>query len=755
MNRVLTSILIGLIAFVIALFGLGKLTVLEERAAQERLRASVFQETAHFRSDFEAYMEARAAVAENLARDLSLSPGQSEPNQTTIDAIMQRLSDVEYAIIWKDGQITKVYARKEKPFLNGIQVRAVAKTTEAMYVDTLYKNKTLIRGPVVIPHAFSGFAVFTPVLISSGEDAHPEIESRGAVSLFCSAQAAPAWHAMLRKRATLDLAVTSLNTSGQTDFFWGNAVLAKKTPLRSSLSVPGGNWQLASAPIGGWNQNAGPPSNLVYRMILAVLIGLIAALVALYPQHLKHTVARITADLRRSEERWELALLGANDGIFDWETRRETLFFSDQAANLFGYTIDEFPKNIPDFVTMIHLDDQLPVQAELARHLQKRSEYFTVECRFRARNGCYRWMMIRGRGIWNEHDNPIRITGSISDISRQKEYENDLLSAREQLEQQVAERTVNLTSINQALTRSNQALEQEVQSRVETEFSLAEANRELRQKIDQLHAAQDELIRSEKMASLGQLMAGIAHEINTPVGISVTAITNMDNLTNTFEDAFENGSARRQDLADFLNNLRTGMAIAAANLIRAAEMIRSFKEVSADRTSEQRREFNVLKYINEILLSLQPKLKKTPHKIVVVCRPDLSIDSYPGAYAHILSNMVMNSLLHAFPDNQPGTIRIEATVEGNDFHLTFSDDGCGMDKTVAAQIFDPFFTTKRSNGGTGLGMHIVNTTVTLQLHGKIDLITAPGAGTRFEITVPLAQGPCCEDEGGVISWQTN
>jgi signal transduction histidine kinase len=172
------------------------------------------------------------------------------------------------------------------------------------------------------------------------------------------------------------------------------------------------------------------------------------------------------------------------------------------------------------------------------------------------------------------------------------------------------------------------------------------------------------------------------------------------------------------------------------NLQRAADLIHSFKQVAVDQSSGERRRFALRAYIDEVLLSLAPRLKKTPHRIEVDCDETLGVDTLPGARAQILTNLVSNSLLHAFPDGRAGLMRIECRAEGREIHLRFSDDGVGIAPANLPRIFDPFFTTRRGQGGSGLGLHIVYNLATQMLRGSIRVSSNPGAGTVFDLRFP-------------------
>lgn len=252
----------------------------------------------------------------------------------------------------------------------------------------------------------------------------------------------------------------------------------------------------------------------------------------------------------------------------------------------------------------------------------------------------------------------------------------------------------------------------------------------------ELRLAQDELIRQEKLASLGALVAGVAHEINTPIGIGITAASHL-------HDQLKRQIATRD--ADPLNGKPAGgfeaMAVESCtmilrNLQRADELVRSFKQVAVDQSSEQRRRFDLRQYVDEVLMSLQPKLKRTQFRIVVKIPAGIVMDTYPSAIYQILTNLVMNSIVHGFEGLEAGEMSVDAVASDDKVVITFADNGRGMLKEVRSRIFDPFFTTRRGRGGTGLGMHIVYNLVTQRLKGRIEVASTLGEGTKFTITVP-------------------
>jgi two-component system NtrC family sensor kinase len=239
-----------------------------------------------------------------------------------------------------------------------------------------------------------------------------------------------------------------------------------------------------------------------------------------------------------------------------------------------------------------------------------------------------------------------------------------------------------------------------------------------------LREAQSELVRQEKLASLGRLVAGVAHEINTPLGICVELAA---------------GEMTAESLESFLDIVDQSLRIMTTNTQRAAALVRSFKQVAVDQSSDAIRSFNLRTYFNEVLLSLQPKLKGRPIKVEVDCPPDIVLDSFPGAVSQILTNMVMNSLVHGFEHEQAGNIRLHASCAGGIMHVEYADDGAGMDADTLGKLFDPFFTTRRGTGGSGLGAHILYNLVTGPLGGTIRVESAPGAGLKYFLKFPLSR----------------
>ncbi len=288
----------------------------------------------------------------------------------------------------------------------------------------------------------------------------------------------------------------------------------------------------------------------------------------------------------------------------------------------------------------------------------------------------------------------------------------------------------------ESLHKLNEDLEHRVDART---LELQNINRFLEESLSALEKAQKQLVESEKMAVLGGLVAGVTHEVSTPLGIGVTAASHLEQKTRDIRNLFEHQRMTRSDLEAYLETAEESTQMILANLTRAAENIQSFKQVAVDQTHDARRQFQLKHCIDNVLLSLRPKLKRTPYTITVDCPDTIELDSYPGAFSQILTNFIMNALLHGFDGRAEGHMVILARLLREDLQLTFTDDGTGMNAEQLSHIFEPFFTTKRQQGGTGLGLHIVYNLVTQTLRGQIECESVPGSGTTFLLTIPVVQ----------------
>ena len=266
------------------------------------------------------------------------------------------------------------------------------------------------------------------------------------------------------------------------------------------------------------------------------------------------------------------------------------------------------------------------------------------------------------------------------------------------------------------------------------EIIVRERTEELQSTLNNLLGAQDQLVESEKMASLGRLVAGVAHELNTPIGICITASSYLKDENADVNQAINSQHLTKKKLDKYLVSTDQSLGIILANLERASELISNFKLVAVDVSSEEMREFNLLDYIKRTILSLKPEIRRTCVEVIVSGDESIVVHSNPGAWSQIITNLILNSLNHGYKNKQPGKIFIDLSLQAESIDFSYKDEGSGMDPQVAAMIFEPFFTTKRGSGGSGLGMYIVYNLVTQTLGGEIRCHSDLGKGCSFQIS---------------------
>jgi len=301
-----------------------------------------------------------------------------------------------------------------------------------------------------------------------------------------------------------------------------------------------------------------------------------------------------------------------------------------------------------------------------------------------------------------------------------------------------------------AMARAVEVFRENAVAKRRTEDELRTSKEKAESALLELNAAQQNLIDAERLAALGGLVAGVAHEVNNPIGISLTVASSFARRTEMFEaELRQDGGLRRSQLEDFVRSSRDASQQLVANLHRAGELIQSFKQVAVDRSHAERRQFALSEATDQIIASLRPVLKRAPIELTVDVPEGLIIDGYPGSYGQILTNLFLNAVNHAFVGGRSGTISIAARPRGqDDVEIIFADNGAGMTPDVQRQAFDPFFTTRRNEGGTGLGLHIVYNLVTQQLGGRMMLESRLGQGTTFRIIMPRTA------KGGIAAPET-
>jgi two-component system, NtrC family, sensor kinase len=267
---------------------------------------------------------------------------------------------------------------------------------------------------------------------------------------------------------------------------------------------------------------------------------------------------------------------------------------------------------------------------------------------------------------------------------------------------------------------------------------LEKKSSDLEQAFNDLTLMQNKLVEAEKMSALGSLVAGVAHEINTPVGTSITLVSMLSDETEILIKSIAQGQLKRSAFNSYLEIVQESTDILLSNLNRAGELVQSFKQVAVDQLSLEQRTFGIKQYLEEIIVSLSPHLKKTSHILTLSGDDTLTIESYPGALAQIATNLVTNSLSHAFGADTSGQLHFDIARQDDQAVICYTDNGRGIAPENLGKIFDPFFTTARHQGGTGLGLHIVYNLVTQKLKGNIQVQSQPDQGVLFQIVFPIS-----------------
>lgn len=413
--------------------------------------------------------------------------------------------------------------------------------------------------------------------------------------------------------------------------------------------------------------------------------------------------------------------------LYLYDDQGKLVFWNKNHITMTGYTADELRgRSLADW----YVNDPESIN-NVTKGLEVTSTggVGTAEANLQCKDGTKIPMYFTAKAI--ELSGKSYFVGIGIDITDKKRAEQQLLELNETLEIKVEERTNELTEANEELTGANEelyAMNEEIHA----------MNEELMDTNERMREMQGFLVESEKMAALGNMVAGISHEINTPVGVGVTAASSLVDLTQELLKLKEEGNLTDQLLESYLEDIESTSNIILKNLNRASRLVHSFKQLSVDQSVEPRRTFKVKEYLDEILISLSPSLKKTRIKVDYQCEDNLEIDGYPGAFAQIITNLVLNSLYHGYAPNMEGQIQMHFSLQKKNVILEYKDDGFGMTPEVQSKIFDPFYTTKRGSGGSGLGLFVIYGIITNQYKGSIRCESAPNEGTRFHIS--LAQG---------------
>lgn len=409
------------------------------------------------------------------------------------------------------------------------------------------------------------------------------------------------------------------------------------------------------------------------------------------------------------ETRMRLALWGSEAELWDIDLEHRQV---EREFQLTQFDLENAGGRL-DFANLlaqVHFDDQDTLVQQIRAGIHSQSDAFEAVFRLKNRDGQWRWVVGRARVV-ERHDNgrARRMMGTLLDITEIKRAEQQLRDLNEALEERVRLRTQELSISNQALTQS----------------------------LHDLRSAQRRMVETEKMAALGSLVAGIAHEINTPIGVAVTAASHLKSVMDGLLKRVS-ASANTQAVREF-QQAGEAAELVLRNLSRADQLIKSFKQVAIDQTDDQLRELDLGQYIGEILMALRPAMKRRDLDVHVDCPAGLVFRTFPAAIYQVLSNLIMNSLTHGFPDGRGGRIDISARLENGQCYLIYQDNGVGISTETKRRIFEPFFTTRRNSGGSGLGMHICYNLITQRLQGEIEVDSAPNQGIRFAIHFPAGK----------------
>lgn len=418
-------------------------------------------------------------------------------------------------------------------------------------------------------------------------------------------------------------------------------------------------------------------------IVVLLVIGILSARIIM------HNVTQTQEKMLQLTERLSLSISAGGVGIWDYDVVNNKLTWDDQMFNLYGVSREQFGGAYEAWQAGLSPDDAERSDLELKMALRGEKD-FNTEFRVLRPDGTIRHVRGIGKVQRDERGQPLRMVGTNWDVTEQVQSRSALLEAKQRAEE--------------ALTLQR--------------------------------TLQDELVQSEKLASLGGLVAGVAHEINTPVGITLSAATHLSSETQKTDTLYQAGELTEEGLIEYFSTAQQASQLMTINSRRAADLIQSFKQIAVDQAGGEMRNFELADYLDEILLSIGPKLRKRNIAIKIDCPAGILLYGLPGGLAQVLTNLIMNSLLHGYREDQSGQIEINAHHTGDNVELIYHDDGKGIPPEFHHKIFDPFFTTARGKGGSGLGLHIVYNIVTQMLHGSIEMQSALGQGTTFILHFP-------------------
>ena len=420
----------------------------------------------------------------------------------------------------------------------------------------------------------------------------------------------------------------------------------------------------------------------------------------------KQSEARKETALR--EQRLQAVLAATGEGVWDWNVRSGAVYLSERWYQIFGLDPGAAIGSLTDarYQNLLHPDDRAAVLARVQSCLDGGGRYVSQHRGLRD-DGEVIWLQSHGDVIERAADgSALRMVGSVVDITAQKRAEFALREAKADAER---------------------------------------ANAELAATLQRLSQTQDELLRAEKHAALGALVAGVAHELNTPIGNAVTVASTMHDAQRALRRSAETGLTKSA-LSGFLELFDESGSILQRNLVRAAELINNFKQLAVDQSSYSRRTFDLREAVDEVLMVMTPALRKARVELHCDITRGVVMDSYPGPLTQALMALIDNALVHAFADGRAGRIELHAEADGDAaIRLELTDNGAGIAPDIMRRIFDPFFTTRLGRGGSGLGLHLVYNIATVVLSGQVDARSTPGQGSTFSLRLPRVAEAAAED----------
>lgn len=413
--------------------------------------------------------------------------------------------------------------------------------------------------------------------------------------------------------------------------------------------------------------------------------------------------------LQEESARFQALSSSSNTGVWEWDECSQTLWCSPEYFSMLGRESHDFSKQdegnlLHVWLDLIHPEDREQAQQIFADYrASDKTAMYDNEFRLLHRDGSWVWVWSRGRYLFDRNGQPTdKALGTHINITERKLHEQSIQQLNTSLELRVKERTA-----------------------------------ALQETLEDLRRTQDELLQREKLAALGDLVAGVAHELNTPIGNALLLATTLKSNQDRLRAQMEEGLTR-SGLMAFLDDTIEGSELIERNLSRAAELIGSFKQLAVDQTSYQHRTFKVSDLVREISLTLQPLLRHSQLQLTHDVAGEFVLGNYPGPIGQILINFINNAIVHAFPEREAGRIHLSVKRSDSDWLcFSVSDDGIGITAEDQKKLFDPFFTTKLGLGGSGLGLNISYTLASRLLGGRIELQSELGSGSVFMLYIPL------------------